>query len=141
MKKLDFSRLKKISFRAGEKVKRVIDGMGFEGTIVDIDDDVVSIKFEDGWIERGVSIKSLEKLDVVHTARGKYEAKHQQNHKNLQDFESLPWKRRVEVLSNAKPQKMNSREMKSFSENTLIHDLDVGVVRSALDVLCAMTHT
>jgi len=141
MLSLDFSKLNSKLFECGERVERMIDGVGFKGTITKIQNDLVSVKFEDGWIENDVPIEEIRALDVMLTARGKYEAKKQlvkeEESKTIYDFETLPWKKRLEILTKAKPSKINLRDVLIPSLRdpvSLVFRKGVAVLKSVLQV-------
>ncbi|MDC3321499.1 hypothetical protein OAV88_02745, partial [bacterium] len=113
-----------------------------KGTITKIQNDLVSVKFEDGWIENDVPIEEIRALDVMLTARGKYEAKKQlvkeeEESKTIYDFETLPWKKRLEILTKAKPSKISLRDVLIPSLRdpvSLVFRKGVAVLKSVLQV-------
>lgn len=60
----------------GERVERFIDGIGFKGTVLSVDGEegTTEIRYEDGWVEEEVPLGEVKVLDVIKTARGRYEA-------------------------------------------------------------------
>ena len=61
---------------AGEKVERLLDGVGFNCAVlsVDADKEVVSIRYDDGWVEEDVGFDEITRLDRCATTRAKFQA-------------------------------------------------------------------